>query len=268
MGVGTVYIGLRQWEKARDALENAITFPVKDNAVSKIMVDAYKKWILVKLLLEGRPGVLANITNSHAAKTYHTIAKPYEAVASLFQSATADRLRQEVTAGQEIWQDDGNTGLMLLVLSSYQRFQIRGLGDVYRTLSVSDITRMTESAEPGQQPPSDEATELLISDMITSGVLHASVTHPPEGPAMLTFSPTGPILSELEVKNQIAASLERVKSMSKDIKATDKRLTQDKEYLKWAKNHKKTSKNTPDGLIGEEMMWNGGDDEDLMESNF
>lgn len=269
LGVGTIYIGLQQWAKALDALENAITYPVKDNAVSKIMTDAYKKWVLVKILLEGRAGGLPNITNAHAAKTYHTIAKPYEMVANLFQTASADRLRQEVMAGDNIWQDDANTGLMLLVLAAYQKFQIRALADVYGTLSISDITHMTESAEPGDKAPSDESTEALISEMIASGALHASLSHSssPDSPLVLTFSPTGLILSEQEVKARIAASLMRVKDVSGDIKSTDKRLTQDKEYLKYAKNQKKMAQNNGGGLLGEDMMWSGANDEDLMGSD-
>lgn len=44
-------------ERAR-VLENAITYPARE--VSKIMVEAYKKWVLVGLLIE------ANCFRSHA----------------------------------------------------------------------------------------------------------------------------------------------------------------------------------------------------------
>jgi COP9 signalosome complex subunit 3 len=268
LGIGTIYIGLKQWEKALDALETVITYPVKENAVSKIMTDAYKRWVLVKVLLEGKAGGVPSTTNGIASKLYHTIAKPYDTIATLFTSASAVRLREEVDIGVDIWQDDGNTGLILSVLAAYQKFEIRNLAKIYRTLSVPDITRITHSAEFGETPPSDEATEELILDMIATGELHASMAYPPSSPAILSFNPIGPILQETQVQRQLAESLERLKSMKNDIKATDKRLTHEKEYLKWANKQKRAAKNGLGDTVGEDMMWNAADDEDLMGSNF
>lgn len=266
---GTVYIALREWEKALDSLENAVTYPVKDNAVSKMMVDAYKKWTLVNVLLNGKAGSLPGTTNSNAAKLYHVIAKPYDIVASLFESASASRLQAEVGVGQDVWKDDGNLGLMLFVLASYQKFKIRRLANVYRTLTISEVTQITDSAETGHKLPSDQATETLILQMIADGDLYATVSHPPNSPAVLSFKPTGPVLPEPEVRQRLASSLERLKSIAMDIKSTDRRLTYDKDYLKWAHKQKKLDRSgLGDGMSGEEMVWNAAEDEDLMSSNF
>lgn len=51
---GMVFMGMRNWETALQCLESAVTYPAKEGSVSKVMVDAYKKWILVGLLLEGK----------------------------------------------------------------------------------------------------------------------------------------------------------------------------------------------------------------------
>ena len=48
-----VYMALKQWSKAQHCLSMVIASPVT-NSVSKIMVEAYKKWILVSLLGHGR----------------------------------------------------------------------------------------------------------------------------------------------------------------------------------------------------------------------
>jgi COP9 signalosome complex subunit 3 len=61
-------------------------------------------------------------------------------------------------------------------------------------------------------------------------------------------------------------SLERIKSIAIDIKSTDRRLTYDKDYLKWAHKQKKLDRS---GLgDGEEVTWNPAEDEDLMSGNF
>ena len=263
---GTIYIALHEWEKALDSLENAVTYPGKENAVSKMMVDAYKKWTLVNVLLYGKAGSLPGTTNGNAAKSYHTIAKPYDIVASLFESASASRLQAEVNVGHDIWKDDGNLGLMLFVLASYQKFQIRRLANVYRTISISEITQITVSAETGNKLPSDQATETLIRQMIADGDLDATVSHPSNSQAVLSFNPTGPVLSESDVQLRLASSLERIKSIATDIKSIDRRLTYDKDYLKWAHKQKKLDRS---GLgDGEEAPWNPVEDEDLMSGNF
>ena len=48
-----VYIGLKKWERALEFLELVISAPTA-NAASTIMVEAYKKWVLVSLLHRGR----------------------------------------------------------------------------------------------------------------------------------------------------------------------------------------------------------------------
>lgn len=48
-----IYIGLKDWERAFLFLEIVIISPAT-NATSMIQVEAYKKWVLVSLLLKGR----------------------------------------------------------------------------------------------------------------------------------------------------------------------------------------------------------------------
>jgi COP9 signalosome complex subunit 3 len=278
---GSIYIGLRKWSKALEALETAISYPNKDSSVSKIMVEAYKKWILVNLLLHGKSGILPSMTSSGAARSYHTLAKPYETIASLFDSAPASRLKQEADVGVDIWKMDGNTGLILHVLSAYQKFQIRNLANIYSSLSLAEINGLTVSAETGKPLTSTEAVEELVLSMISDGSLHATLIQDSDAPPVLTFNSTGPILSELEVQVQLAQSMLRLKSLADDVKSTDRRLTQEKEYLKWALKQKKTSQSHgAGGTPGAESGWinshmgmvhdddDDDDDEDLMGSGY
>jgi COP9 signalosome complex subunit 3 len=49
---GMVYMALKEWNKARNFLNIVISSPVVIS-VSRIMVEAYKKWVLVNLLESG-----------------------------------------------------------------------------------------------------------------------------------------------------------------------------------------------------------------------
>jgi COP9 signalosome complex subunit 3 len=263
---GMVYIGLRDWENALQCLENAITYPSKDGFVSKIMVEAYKKWILVGVILDGGPRPLPKSTSSSAAKQYHILAKPYETVALLFETATASRLKAEVDAGVRVWQSDFNTGLLLHVLAAYQQFQIKSLANVYSKISIPEVLSQTTSAETGNKLPSVQAAESLIQGMITNGSLYATMGSAPNSPSVLTFASPGPVLSEADMQRELAASTKRIHALTKEIKQTDRMLTHDKEYIKYVQKQKKSAKSGggDHGISGTDMDWNAGDDEDLM----
>lgn len=267
---GSIFIALRQWEKAVQALEDAICFPCRDNATSKIMVEAYKKWILACLLWKGKVDKLPAIISVHTTKAFHAIAKPYESMADLFKTASATRLRQEAEAGRDIWKADCNTHLILEVLAAYQKHQIRGLANIYTTLSISEVTKKTFSAETGNNLSSDLETEKLVRDMITQGSLDASVRQNPGGPAILTFDPVQ-ALSESEMAKKLEAAVKSIQAVTKNLKQTDHKLTEDKEYLKWANKQRRGGNKGISALhSGTEEMdltWTGPDavdDEDLM----
>lgn len=266
---GMVFIGLRKWKKALECLENAMAYPTKESACSKIMVTAYKKWILVSLLLVGKPLTLPRITNSGAAKTYHTLAKPYETVAQLFETASASRLKSEIDIGAKLWQDDCNTGLMLEVLAAYQKFQIRRLADIYSKISIPEIVSQTMSAESGNRI-SAEAVEALIQEMIREGTLHATLSQSPNKPSILTFKLGGPNLSEVDFQRELAAYTKQIHQLNQDIKVTDRMLTHDKDYIKYAAKQKKSKGGSGSGgdLGLGDMDWNAMEEEDLMNGGF
>ncbi|KFY86722.1 hypothetical protein V500_07449 [Pseudogymnoascus sp. VKM F-4518 (FW-2643)] len=264
----SIFIGLQQWENAAECLENAITYPVRGIAVSKIMVEAYKKWTLVKVLLTGKTPTLPPNTNSNASKAFHTIGKPYDMVAGLFELGSASRLNAEIIAGMNIWSGDGNAGLMRVVLGAHQKHQIRRLSSLYETIPVSYISQNTVSAETGVSLESQSAVEALISNMISHGELRGTlVSAQGTQPAFLRFAPTERVSDETLVERELAEAMGRIETMVEDIKATDHLLTHEKEYLTWVRKQKKkqVGASYADAYGGDEMGWMvGPDEEDLM----
>lgn len=262
-----IYIGLGRWESALDSLESAVTYPVKDSSsISKIMVEAYKKWVLVGVLLEGRPLPLPKSTSNAAAKSYHIVAKPYESFAQIFETGTAVRLKLEFDACRQVWQNDYNTGLAQQVLAAYQKFQIRSLGNIYSKISIPEIVNQTQSAETGNKLSGPLAAEQLVQSMISDGTLHATLSRLENGPSILTFSPSGPSLTETQMKVELLASTERIQNLTEEIRQTDRVLTHEKEYIKHVQKHKKVQSAHILGDVGGDlnMDWNAAEDEQLM----
>ena len=58
-----VYIGLRRWRNALTLLEHVLVAPTQGVATGP-MLEAYRKWTLVALLIEGKVGCLISLTSS------------------------------------------------------------------------------------------------------------------------------------------------------------------------------------------------------------
>lgn len=266
---GTIYIGLGLWEDAFESLENVVAYPSKDNGVSKIMVEAYKKWVLVGVLCEGLPPKLPATTSTHASKTYHILAKGYDTLATLFETASADRLRAEAQVGFSTWQEDGNLGLVETFLTAYQKWQIRRLAKIYSVMSISEVSQKTVSAQSGAPQPSDDATLALVSSMIAEGALDATITRPAGSSGVLTYADDGSGMTEHEVQQKLAGTIQSIKALGRHIKYTDRRLTGDKEYLQWARKQEQLVKSGLGDAHEEDVAMNLGgngdiEDEDLM----
>lgn len=262
---GMIYIGLQDWEKARECLENAITYPLRGDApVSKIMVEAYKKWVLVGILAEGRFLPLPKWTSGIAAKQYHILAKPYEAIAQLFESASASRLKAEAEAGLRVWQGDFNLGLIHSVVAAYQQFQIKNLGTIYTKISIPEIHNQTQSAESGGKLPNAQAVDVLVRAMIGTNQLRASLSN--GAPPILAFASTGPVLSEPEMQRELSAATQRIVNLTNEIKKTDRVLTHDKDFIKFHQKYLKNKEAADKSGVTTDiaMDWKDEEDEDLM----
>ncbi|TAQ90685.1 hypothetical protein B7494_g1014 [Chlorociboria aeruginascens] len=259
---GLVNIGARDWEAALECLENAVAFPTKDSNLSRIMVEAYKKWILLSIITTGKLRPLPRTIGVVIAKQYHILARPYEAVAVIFETASASRLKAEVDYGTKVWSDDCNSGLMICVLASYQKFQIRNLANIYSKVSVQEVNSLTQSAETGARLPTAKAAELLIQSIIEDGSLRASLSHPPKSQQSLTFLSGAEPISEVQMEKELASTTDRIRALAQEIKQADRMLSHNKDYLSWAHKMKKNPKTTS-ADPGVEMDWSEGD-EDIM----
>lgn len=265
----SIFVAMRQWNQAIEALEDAISYPCKEHSTSKIMVEAYKKWILVSLLSRGKMSKVPASVSSSTLRVFHSMAKPYGTVAEIFMKGTASRLNAEAVAGANFWRTDNNKSLIKAVLGAYQKHQIRGLASVYTTLSMSEVTRKTYSAITGKNLPNDQATEQLVRRMIKEGSLNASLGSNSNGSTILHFE-AAQALSESEMAKKLDAALQNIQAVTRDVKQTDHRLSEDREYLRWAHRQRKLGSKGPVNVLHElqeemDLTWTGPDeDEDLM----
>ncbi|KAL2001440.1 hypothetical protein VTN02DRAFT_1776 [Thermoascus thermophilus] len=260
-----IYMGLKQWGKALHFLSVVISAPCV-NSVSMIMVEAYKKWVLVSLLERGAPIPLPNATSPQAAKVYRSLARPYDALGEAFKSGDFDRLRAEVDVGQSIWHMDKNTGLVLQVLVAFRKYSVLRLGSTFAALTIADVAHRTSP-----DPPDVEETEMFVASLIMSRTLDATLLHSNYGkcPTMLRFSAAASSTDaslEASIRNQLIQERRRLMLLMVNVEESDRKLELSKEHVDHLRRSQKRKDNTVKNG-GPNVVRDGNDfdvDEDMM----
>ncbi|KAI1349107.1 cop9 subunit [Xylaria sp. FL0043] len=260
---GMIYCARRDWAKARAAFERVVTFPTKDGGCSKIMVEAFKKWILVSLLSNGKYSTSPPYTSASTNKIFGLLGKSYVLLATAFATDDVEQLRLEVQNNAQGWMEDGNVGLIEEVKAAYQKWRILTLQDVYTKISISEIRQQTKSAETGSILTKDEDVETLIQNMIIAGMLKGVIEKNDDGTKFLFFLSPTTHPSEQEFENAVKKEATKLKEIQSILAVTNQRLGTSREYIKWIVKESKRDKSSEaqDPTLGFEAQI---DDEDLM----
>lgn len=267
-----IFMGMKKWKRALLFLEIVMMSPVINN-ISKIQVDAYKKWVLVSLLYKGHPLDLPKTLSQQATKQYHAICKAYDGFAEVFKDGILNeesdqRLIAEANAGEAWWDGDCNRGLIIEVIHAFRQFSVLQLGKTFAALTVADIARRTSPA------PNDYAgTGDYVIHLISAGILNATISQPSNDPAswILRFSDStsGPLSRTEEQQQQhLEKQTRKINLLMEHIREADRKLSLNKDYIADAKKAKKTRVNDLEGGMDESPWMTHGDayehDEDMM----
>ncbi|KAK2597459.1 hypothetical protein QQS21_005929 [Conoideocrella luteorostrata] len=258
---GLIYMSRRDWGKAVAAFEQAISHPLKDRTTSRIMLDSYKRWVLVGLLDTGEAPTAPSYTSASANSTYKATAKPYNIVAELFSTAEAEKLKEQIEENAQTWEEDGTVTLLAEILAAYQKWQIIRLGGIYQHVDITHVRESTLSAETGRPLENDDAVVALISQMIESGMLAGQIEQH-ENSTYLSFRQDSDMISEMEFARQLAQSHHNIETLGKQYRQMNDQLSGSKEYVKHlVREQRRGDKGVADAGIGFDSQI---EDEDLM----
>ncbi|KAF1916104.1 hypothetical protein BDU57DRAFT_573758 [Ampelomyces quisqualis] len=255
------YLGLRQFTKARQFLEYVLVVPTL-NVANGVMLEAYKKWVLVSCLADSMDGATPRTANSVAMRQVKAASKAYEAVAEAYtQLDDLPKLKAQIKAGTETWADDGNTGLVKEVLEKQMRSYVSRLSRTFSAIPVSNIASNVGS--------SAEDVARYLETLITDGHLNASLEQSDKANAgaVLRFflDPAQGPLAKTEKQQQQALFEQAVRTniLAGQVRDADYRLTLSKEYVE---NLKRQHKKQGAGGDAMDTAWDDGieAEEDLM----
>ena len=254
-----IYIGLRNYNRARLFLEYVILTPTVGNTCSALQTEAYKKWLLLGLLATGKSYPLPRTHNQAVMKSLKSVGKAYEALVESFEKRQHLKFQAEVDTGMQVWHDDGNLRLVKEVSDALPRYRVSDLQKTYAAVPVSRV-----ASHLGSTP---EQTEHMLVDMLHSNHLNGFVTPSATGSAadaVLHFHHTPP--SNPGSDTDLQAQTKRIENLVSFLRDADRRLQLSKEYVDFQKRSKRGGAG-PDGELAEQMdlSWDppiGGVDEE------
>ncbi|KAL4923214.1 putative COP9 subunit 3 [Aspergillus undulatus] len=260
-----IYMALKKWDQASHCLSVVISSPTT-NSVSKIMVEAYKKWVLANLLGHGKLFPTPSIVAPHVARVYQSLARPYISLAEAFEKGGLQKLSAEVNIGHSIWRADNNSGLVHQVLEAYDKFMIIELGRTFSALTMRDVLQRTSSCSKGPHDIEEFVVSLVLSDALTAATLSHALSN--ENTALLRFSLSTQkhIFREEHIHARLLQWRCALNTIAEGIAQTDHTLELSQENLHFiARNQKWTGSAEKSGAPGPSEANASGDiDEDLM----
>eukprot|EP00008_Paramoeba_atlantica_P006420 CAMPEP_0201498202 /NCGR_PEP_ID=MMETSP0151_2-20130828/69928_1 /ASSEMBLY_ACC=CAM_ASM_000257 /TAXON_ID=200890 /ORGANISM="Paramoeba atlantica, Strain 621/1 / CCAP 1560/9" /LENGTH=422 /DNA_ID=CAMNT_0047889611 /DNA_START=60 /DNA_END=1328 /DNA_ORIENTATION=- len=153
---GCIFIGLKQFSRALEYLR--MTFTVPAQSQSAITIEAYKKYILVSLLENGKTAPLPKYSGSFH-RDLHSTCAAYEQLERGFGARESSEIQTIIQANMEVFTVDQNFGLVKQVNNAFRKKTVRRLTDTFITLSLADIGKSINMEDP-------QDVELLIMEMI------------------------------------------------------------------------------------------------------
>lgn len=216
---GMIYAALKNYERAVFFFENAVTTP--SMAVSHIMLEAYKKFVLVSLILHGKIPTLPRYT-SHVVNRYiRPLCQPYLEIASAYNSHNPSDLRSVVTRHNDIFVRDRNMGLVRQCITAVYKKNIQRLTKTFMTLSLTDMANRVQLTTPAE-------AERYVLHMIEDGEIFATIN---QKDGMVTFHDNPEKYNSVGMLMNLDQEVQKCFAIEKKLRAMDHEIMVNPQYV-------------------------------------
>jgi COP9 signalosome complex subunit 3 len=200
---GRVLCATKRFKEALIVLGAAVSAPVQ--ACSAIQVEAFKRYVLVYLLVFSAPPAFPRGTCPVVERAVKHYAKIYLEFAQVFGKLDVPALQTSLNDSMAQFMTDRTLGLAKQVLVHSQRTKILLFGKVYRSLSLSEMSRLLQLDV--------NTVERHLLDLIKSKTLNAEISERNGG--MVFFKPK--TVTEEDLK-RLKTNVQSVLVLSEKIK--------------------------------------------------
>jgi len=161
-----IYTALKNFKQALYFYEVAVTTPAL--AMSHIMLESYKKYILVSIIELGKVQSVPKSASQVIGRFMKPLSHAYHDLGTAYATGSSDEVRNVVLKQKDTYERDKNFGLVKQVVSSLYKKNIKRLTKTFLTLSLADVASRVQLASPVD-------AERYIFKMIKSGEIYATI---------------------------------------------------------------------------------------------
>uniref|UniRef100_A0A6M2DPH0 COP9 signalosome complex subunit 3 n=1 Tax=Xenopsylla cheopis TaxID=163159 RepID=A0A6M2DPH0_XENCH len=217
---GMIYLATKNYERALYCFEIVISTPAL--AVSHIMLESYKKYILTSLIVNGKVQVLSKFSPQVVQRFIKPLSQPYHDIATAYISNNCDEVKAVLIKNQEVFIRDKNVGLAKQVVQFLFKKNIQRLTKTFLTLSLSDVAsrvRLSGFME----------AEKYILDTIADGSIFACIN---QKDGMVVFQDAPEHYNNPAVMHVLDESMMACIELDKQILSMDEEISINPHYLK------------------------------------
>lgn len=165
---GLCYLALKNYPRANLFFEITISAPA--TAISKIMIEAYKKYLLTSFIRYGKVKT-TTVKAGHSSNVFFkSVRGTTQAYNDVTECKTVAELQDNLSRNENLYNDDGNYGLVKQCVVSMHKRNIQKLTKTFLTLSLTDITNLVKLDRVA-------LTEKYLTEMVMEGTIQARINH-------------------------------------------------------------------------------------------
>jgi len=216
---GMIYISLKQYQKALNFFDTALQGPAF--ALNAIMVEVFKKYVLVSLLQQGKfMGISKNATNL-VHRHMKTFCSQYVDFANAYGTYDMEKLKKVAHDNEELFKKDNNFGLVKQCISALFRRNIQRLTATYMTLSLADIAKNVglQSAKQAEQ---------VLLRMIENGEINAVIN---QKDGMVSFEEDIQAFNSPQTSAILEGRIDQSIALANRLKKIDEEISSSSTYI-------------------------------------
>jgi COP9 signalosome complex subunit 3 len=237
---GMLAIGLKDYNKALNYFRRVITTPAK--VISAIMIESYKKYVLLSILLYGQKQPLPSYTDEIVSKKLNRYenCKKYKELENLFSHVNMNSNIQRINKLSS-FQTKNNAGLAKQCTRAYTRNVIQKLTQTYVTMSFQEIAKEINLTDEN----SNEIVEHHLLSMIENNEIFAYINHNNGG--MVSFYDNPERYDSNETMEKINECIQTVSQLNNKVLNYNRLIK--KEYIIDASKKMKELKKNIDKIV-------------------
>jgi len=224
---GMVYAGVKQWGKAVEFFRHGFTAPAV--VLSAIMVECYKKYVLVSLLHQGTVKPVPKYTSSIVQRHLKGTCPAYQEFVNAYGTNSTDEVHKIATQHHEIFLKDNNFGLIKQCIQALYRSNIKRHTQTYFTLSLAQIAESVKLATP-------KDAEKAVVRMIEEGQIFATIN---QKDGMVSFLENPEQYNDNRLLNAIDAQIRRTIELSTKLRLLDREISSSPSYIQKTTMHER-----------------------------